>query len=440
MRLSLFWRTFLLIATVVVVSLLAWLQLFRAAEIQPRAERLASEIASIVNLTRAGLINAAGPARIELLGQLARDEGIRVLPAESEDRLRSWPDERFGLPLEDKLKERLGPETRIAATVNDESGLWVRFLIDEDPYWIVLDPVRITRQANRNWLGWIGIAVMLAGLGGLIISRVVNRPLSDLARAISALGQGQAPQALPDDAPTEISEVNRAFNRMARDLVALEQDRAEALAGVSHDIRTPLTRLRMEIELSGLDASSLSSMADEIDRIDAIVRQFVEFAQPETSQPASRIEVGPVVSSVVDGFRQGAAGAGLRIMLDVPEDLNWWGSNTTLVRILTNLIENARRYGISPDGLAHVEVMARRDKRGLTLIVRDHGPGVPESELERLTRPFTRLDEERNRQGGSGLGLAIVTRLARRFGGELRLERPSDGGLAARVSLPDATH
>jgi two-component system osmolarity sensor histidine kinase EnvZ len=107
-RLSLFWRTFLLIAAVVVASLLAWLQLFRAAELQPRAERFAWEITSIVNLTRAGLLSASGTARIDLLGDLARNEGIQVLPAEPTDRVRPWPDARFGAPFEAKLRELLG--------------------------------------------------------------------------------------------------------------------------------------------------------------------------------------------------------------------------------------------------------------------------------------------------------------------------------------------
>ncbi|HMS79794.1 MAG TPA: two-component sensor histidine kinase, partial [Burkholderiaceae bacterium] len=177
-RLSLFWRTFLLIALVVATSLLAWLQLFRAAELQPRAERFAGEIASIVNLTRVGLVNATGTARLDLLGELARNEGIRVLPAEPTDHAVAWPDERFGAPFEAKLRELLGPETRLASRVNGDAGLWIRFEIDDDPYWMLLDPARIARQTNRNWLGWIGIAMALATAAALAISRVVNRPLA----------------------------------------------------------------------------------------------------------------------------------------------------------------------------------------------------------------------------------------------------------------------
>jgi two-component system osmolarity sensor histidine kinase EnvZ len=436
-RLSLFWRTFLLIAAVVVASLLSWLQLFRAAELQPRAERFAWEIASIVNLTRAGLLSASGSARIELLGELARNEGIRLLPAEPTDRASPWPDERFGAPFEAKLRELLGPETRIASTVNSDPGLWVRFEIDDDPYWMLLDPARISSQTNRNWLGWIGIAIALATAGALVISRVVNRPLSDLARAIERLGQGEAPAPLREDAPTELAEVNRGFNRMASDLVALEQDRAEALAGISHDIRTPLTRLRMEIEMSGVEEATRESMADEIDRIDAIVRQFVEFAQPAAAQTPERVDVGATVASVIDGFRHSPDAARLSIGVQVPAGTQWHGTPTVLARIVSNLVENARRYAAGPDDRVRIDVVARRSGRTLEVTVRDHGPGVPPEQLDRLVRPFTRLDAERNRHGGSGLGLAIVARLARRYGGALELELPADGGLLARVRLQD---
>jgi two-component system osmolarity sensor histidine kinase EnvZ len=437
-RPSLFWRTFLLIAFVVAASLLAWLQLFRAAELQPRAERFAAEIASIVNLTRAALLSASGEARLDLLDELARDEGIRVLPAEPTDRPVAWPDERFGAAFEAKLRQLLGPETRLAAAVDADPGLWIRFEIEADPYWMRLDPARIARQANRNWLGWIGIALVLATTAALAISRVVNRPLANLARGIEQLARGERPAVLREDAPTELAAVNRSFNRMASDLAALEQDRAEALAGISHDIRTPLTRLRMEIEMSTVDAATRDSMADEIDRIDAIVRQFVEFAQPTASQSPIRVDVASAIDSVLDGFRNGPDGPRLSLAASIPPGTAWRGVPTALERIVANLVENARRYGAGPDGSVRVELAARRAGRSLELTVRDHGPGVPAQALERLIRPFTRLDAERSAHGGAGLGLAIVARLARRHGGDLQLELPVGGGLLARVRLTDA--
>jgi two-component system osmolarity sensor histidine kinase EnvZ len=439
LRLSLFWRTFALIAVVVAASLLAWLQLFRAAELQPRAERFAWEIASVVNLTRAGLVSAFGERRLELLADLARDEGIRVLPIEPAERVEQWPDRAFGELIEAKLRELLGPRTRLAGRVNGAEGLWIQFEIDDDPYWMLLDPARLERSANRNWLGWFGIALGLAMAGALVISRVVNRPLADLASAIDRLSRGETPPLLREAAPTELAEVNRRFNRMASDLAALEQDRAEALAGISHDIRTPLTRLRMEIEMSPVDVATRDSMADEIERIDAIVRQFVEFARPVSTAAMEPVDVAGSVRDVLTGFRNGPDATRIAIVESIVPGTVWHGDATALERILENLFENARRYGTAADGSVRIEIGARRSGRGIELTVRDHGPGVPAAELQRLLRPFTRLDAERNRHGGSGLGLAIVTRIARRHAGDLRLERPAGGGLLARVTLADAT-
>jgi two-component system, OmpR family, osmolarity sensor histidine kinase EnvZ len=437
-RISLFWRTFALIALVVVVSVLAWFQLFRAAERQPRAERFAWEVASVVNLTRAGLLSASAERRRELLADLARDEGVRVLPLEPADRVEPWPDRRLRSLIEVKLRELLGPPSRIAASVNGERGLWISFDIEGDPYWLLLDAARLDRQANRDWLGWLGIALLLALLGALAISRVVNRPLAQLAAAIDRLSRGEPAPRLKEDAPTEIAEVNRRFNRMAADLAALEVDRSEALAGISHDIRTPLTRLRMEIELSPLPPRDKESMGEEIERIDAIVRQFVEFARPARAGAPQRVDVAGTIAAVLDGFRNGPEAGQVAVRVDVPTDLGWTGQPTALARIVANLVENARRYGrTSGTDRADVTVQARRQGREVTLAVRDHGPGVPPDQLERLPRPFTRLDEERNRHGGAGLGLAIVARLAHRYGGELRLRLPGDGGLLVTVTLRD---
>ena len=439
MRLSLFWRTFALIAAVVVASLLAWFQLFRAAEQQPRAEQSAWEIASVINLTRAALLNASGERRRELLADLARDEAVRVVPLEPTDRTEPWPDERLASLIEVKLRQLLGPPTRMVSRVNGDPGLWISFDIDGDPYWLELEPERLERHASRNWLGWTGIALVLALVGALAISRVVNRPLANLVTAIDRVSRGDPPERLNEDGPTEIAAVNRRFNQLATDLVALEIDRAEALAGISHDIRTPLTRLRLEVELSPLQDAQKDSMAEEVDRIDAIVRQFVDFARPDARAAPGPVDVRSTVESVVDGFRHGAAGPDVAVTFEASAGLGWTGQATELERIVSNLVENARRYGRTPGtDRADVRIEARRQGKALELTVRDHGPGVPPDQLERLTRPFTRLDAERSRDGGAGLGLAIVARLARRYHGFLKLELPERGGLLARVTLFDA--
>ena len=419
------------------MSLGAWYQLYRVFEREPQAARFAWEIASIVNLSRAGLISAAGDRRSELLVDLQRNEGVRVYPLEPQDQIEPWPNRQIGQMVEAKLKELLGPRTLVASKVNGEKALWISFDIEGDQYWLIADPKRLERQLGGNWLEVSATAVLLALIGAILISRLVNRPLANLARSIERLSRGERPQRLRESGPTEISELNRRFNQLAGDLHAMEADRAVVLAGVSHDIRTPLTRLRLEIELSGLDEASKESMVEEIDRIDSIVRQFIEFARPPEFTIES-VGVDNVLQQLTRAYSRERADGLLELQTRLEAGLSWQGNTIILQRILANLLDNAMKYGRSgDDGIARIDVLGRRRGRGIELVVRDQGSGVPDEALERLARPFARLDPERGGVGGSGLGLAVVSRLARRAGGELTLENASVGGLLVRVSLQD---
>lgn len=438
MRLSLFWRTFALIGLLIAVSFAAWHQIYRVLEREPQASRFAWEIAAIVNLTRAALISSSGERRNALLIDLARNEGVRVFPLEPQDQVEPWPDLDVGLMAEAKLQELLGPRTIVAGRVNGERALWVSFEIEGDLYWLIADPKRLERQLGGNWLQITLIAVGLTLAGALLISRRVNRPLANLATAIDRLSRGESPARLAEDGPTEISTLNQRFNQLAGDLQAVEADREIVLAGVSHDIRTPLTRLRLEIEMSQLAAGAKDSMIEEIERIDQIVRQFIEFARP-LELSVETVNIDQCVDGLLRGYARERDDGTVDARKRLERDLTWRGSPVVLQRILGNLIDNAIKYGRSPDdGCAHLDILGRRRGRVVELSIRDRGPGVPPESLERLLRPFARLDEAaRGPVGGSGLGLAIVARLARRAGGSLVLDNALGGGLLARVTLKD---
>ena len=182
--------------------------------------------------------------------------------------------------------------------MNGVDAVWISFEIDGDDYWLILPRARVERQFGPG-LGVLGlIAASLSLLGALLISRLVNRPLADLSRAIARLSRGQAPPPLADQGPTEIAALNRRFNRLARDLARLDADRSLALAGISHDIRSPLARLRMEIELAELSPEQRASMAEDIERIDRIVGQFIQYARIAEPPRAERVAVAAVLASV----------------------------------------------------------------------------------------------------------------------------------------------
>ncbi|MGA7986528.1 MAG: ATP-binding protein, partial [Burkholderiales bacterium] len=225
--------------------------------------------------------------------------------------------------------------------------------------------------------------------------------------------------------PRELRTVADAFNRMTRDLASMERERAMVLAGISHDLRTPLARLRLGLEILGGERATAEGMATDIDEIDAVIGQFLDFARGEHEGQAVR-DLDALAAEVVEGYVR----RGKQVSLERGNVPPLRFAQMALRRALANLIDNALRYAGEP-----VLVRTRRE-RGATLIeVLDRGPGIPAAEAERLKQPFTRLDSSRGGVGGSGLGLAIVERVARAHGGRLDLLPRDGGGLLVRLTL-----
>ena len=433
---SLFWRTFFLLALLLTGGVTAWVYTLHAMELEPRAVQQAQQTAGLVSLARAALIPADGINRVTLLKSMASPTAIRVTPREPGDKWLSFENERFSRRLASELKRVLGPDTVVARSVNNHSGLWVGFSIEQDQYWLQADATNPASVAGSTWFAWIGIALLATLVGSVAIASLINRPLKQLSFAASRIREGDLDSRLDENTLTsEIREVNRGFNRMARELARVEEDRAVMLAGISHDLRTPLARLRLEAEMSVEDAEAQRNMAQDIDQLDAIIDKFMDYARP------GDVKLMPVhLSSVVDremaAFRDTSQ---IQITSRVAIDTKVLADETELGRVLANLFENARRYGVSrASGVADVEVGYARNGPWVVISVRDHGPGVPPEKLGHLTTPFFRGDAARTAATGAGLGLAIVDKALHRMGGSLDLANASDGGLVAHIRLKRA--
>jgi two-component system osmolarity sensor histidine kinase EnvZ len=267
--LSLFWRTFFLLSLLLIGSIVAWLQTFRALEFEPRAVQTAQQIASLVNLSRAALIHSDSIQRVSLIKTLADQEGVRISPREPTDHYISFDSGGLDSRVVDELVHRLGPGTVVAASVNGEEGLWIGFRIDADQYWILMDKARFTQVGNRTWLIWLITAAGLSLAGAALIARLINRPLKQLSFAASRVRDGDFDASRLDEkaVTSEIREVNIGFNRMAQQLAKIEQDRAVMLAGISHDLRTPLARLRLETEMSVADQDARDRHHRQVSRL-----------------------------------------------------------------------------------------------------------------------------------------------------------------------------
>ena len=279
---SLLARSFLLIALLLVVSVLSAFQLYRLYEREPLSRELAQQAVSVVNLTRAALINADPSLRRELLIELNEREGIRVYPLTPEREARAAA-RRSAVQAwsPTACAARSASSTRFAFARNGLDGFWVSFMIDVDEFWVMLPRGRFEPRFGVEWLAWGAALLALALLGaGLIASRIA-RPLAALTRAAERLGRGETPAPLPVEGPRELRTVSAAFNRMASDLASLERERAMVLAGISHDIRTPLARLRLGLEILGGERATAEAMALDIEEIDAVIGQFLAFARGE---------------------------------------------------------------------------------------------------------------------------------------------------------------
>ena len=434
--LSLFWRTFFLLALLLASGVFAWVQTFRALEFEPRAIQAAQQIASLVNIARAALLGTDGINRIAIIKSVSTLESVKLTPREPNDKWEPFEVDRFQRVIERELRDQLGPDTIVASAMNGTPGLWVGFSIARDSFWLKVDPTRVGPMSTSTIVLWVSIALLATVLGSAGIARLINRPLKDLSFAASRIREGEYDSRLDETTMTsEIRQVNMGFNRMARELAKVEQDRAVMLAGISHDLRTPLSRLRLEAEMSVQDDEAKANMAMDIDQLDAIIDKFMDYARP------GEVKLTPVhLSGLVDremaAFRDPSQ---IRISSRVAIDTKVMADDTELGRVLQNLFENARRYGRSTDtGIARVTVSYARTGPWVILSVRDNGPGVDPKKLGQLTTPFFRGDAARTAATGAGLGLAIVEKAVQRMGGTFEVNNAAEGGLVAHVRLKRA--
>ncbi|MEK9802423.1 MAG: ATP-binding protein [Curvibacter sp.] len=435
--LSLFWRTFFLLALLLFGSILAWLQTLRALEFEPRALQTAQQIASLVNLSRAALVHADPIMRVSLIKTMTEKEGVRVLPREPGDRFEAFENDGLSRRIVQELTARLGPGTVVASSVNNKPGLWVGFMIERDQFWLHTDRARFNQTASQTWLIWLTTGVLLSLAGAAIIARLINRPLKQLSFAASRIREGDfAASRLNERVPTaEIRQVNIGFNRMAQRLAKIEQDRAVMLAGISHDLRTPLARLRLETEMSVTDPDAQAHMVSDLEQLDAIIDKFMDYARPDHVK-LTRLNLNELIHSSLFAFKNRSD---MVLNLELQDNVWVLADAVELGRVLSNLIENARRYGKSPEtGITTVDITTRTRDHWVQIRIRDHGPGVATEHLPNLTKPFYRGDAARTAATGAGLGLSIVDKTVRRMGGKFGIGNSPTGGFTTRIQLQQA--
>lgn len=431
---GLFWRTFLLLTFLIVASVIAWLASFRMFERTPRTEQFAAQITSIVTITRAALTHSAPEMRRELLFDLASREGIRIYPLESSDKIEPLDVAEAYPGLTTIVRQTLAKDTLFAASVNEVKGLWISFKINNDDYWLMLDRNRLSDTSSSQWLRWVPMALCLSIIGAAFISALINQPLGRLTNAARAVAAGKQPQPLPETGPSEIAEANKSFNQMMKDLQQIEADRSVVLAGISHDLRTPIARMQLEIEMAGLSEEARTGMQADLTQMNAIISQFTNYAKPYSEFELSEINISSIL---LEKAKFPNHRPYMHITTDIQQDITIQSNTIEIKRVVDNLFENAFRYG-KTEGTDQVDLLITAKKEGNKAVIEfsDRGPGIPESEFESVLKPFIRLDIARSQANGSGLGLAIVNRILMRHHGQVTFENRAEGGLTVRLIFP----
>jgi signal transduction histidine kinase len=299
--------------------------------------------------------------------------------------------------------------------------------------WVTVEnrqPAYTARWPQRIFWS-VAILLIAAVAAALLAVRWAIRPLDTMASAAEELGRNVNRPPLPETGPVEVVRAARAFNTMQSRLIEYLRSRTHLLAAMSHDLKTPITRLRLRSELLE-DETLRSRYARDLGEMESMVASTLDFLRGiDDDEPAQPFDVMAMLESV----QADLAETGARVGIEGSAERSYKGQRRALRRAFVNLVDNALKYG----GSARVVVRDAPDE--LTIAVQDPGPGIDPDEMERVFQPFYRIEGSRSREtGGTGLGLAIARQIARAHGGDIVLHNRPDGGLEARLILPRAAH
>ncbi len=331
--------------------------------------------------------------------------------------------------LDEVIGQQIG-EARHFDVLRDHGDMNIGVEVHDGVLRMLVPRDRVTVSSPDIFILWmVGSALILLGVA-IVFLRNQVRPIERLALAADAFGKGRA---VPDFKPygaTEVRRAAQAFLAMRERTERHVQQRTEMLAGVSHDLKTPLTRVKLALAMMP-DGPDVRALQDDVSEMEHMLDEYLQFARGEGGERAVVSDVGAIVRDAAGAAARAKAVGTNRLSLDVPEAIVLAVKPRALRRCVTNLIDNALKHGST------VAVSLRRNGRLAEIIVDDDGPGIPQDRREEAFRPFHRLDEGRNLQaGGVGLGLAIARDIARAHGGDLVLDKSLLGGLRATIRLP----
>ncbi|MGB3619862.1 HAMP domain-containing protein [Ketobacter sp. MCCC 1A13808] len=417
---SSFWRTTLLVWLVILLSQIAILWFAVSYLYLPGIKQNAQLVALEVDTIRF-LVNSE--RKVEFLQRLQQQHSIDITYDAA-----SLPPEYEGLFSEifvSPMRKRLGPGAQVRLGFDPDPSIWVS-TPQLGTLWVRFPLENFGRYEAMAFLAWVIGTPVLAFLVASFFVRQLNRPLKNLESAARRIGRGEpVKDRLLPNATREINAVNQAFLQMSENLQRVDRERALLLAGISHDLRTPLTRMRLTAELLG-ESEFTEGMVRDIEDMNAILDQFILFVRDGSDEKTEVGDLNEVIGEVVSQFE--SENRAVRTDLQPLPGISL--KRLSLKRMFANLIGNAIRHGGGD-----VEVHSGMEDGEICVRVADRGAGLTETEMHDLFEPFARGDQSRTTTG-SGLGLAIVKRIVDMHHGRVRLQNREGGGLEAIVTFP----
>ncbi len=428
---SLLARIVLVILVALIASQIVSVLLFRYYTNAPRVQLIAIGFMTQLRTVRTALESIPPDQHQEFIKRLREERGIRVVRPRTDEPLELAPDFPVLRIVRQRLKNDFGDDADFFIRPRNKPDAPETFVAKisaaGSPFWVVFPRNHLVQQDfSWAWAGWGVFGGLLALAGAVFVLGRVNRPLRQLADAARQFGQGKNPEPVAEIGPSEVRAVSVAFNQMREDLATVERERATFLAGVSHDLRTPLSRLRLGIEMLPADKTTRDDLEKDIEDINDVIEQFMDFARDESRESLAPVDVNALVRDAANRAER----SGAKVSLELGPVPSVKLRAMAVRRVLGNLIDNAVKHA-GPD----ITVRTAKNNNEIFLSVLDRGAGIPAADIERLKQPFTRLDAARSGASGAGLGLAIVERIAKIHGGALQLLPRVGGGLEARVTL-----
>ena len=422
----LFYRALLIVAVpVIVLQIIITFVFFDSLWIKTNkgmTKALTNEINTFIEVYKNEMYNKN---EITNLFSLYQDLNIELI---EDDKFIYKYDERWFSPIDRtlrrELKSRFGSGNFWFNTTDYKELIDLRIKYKKGYFKFLVPKERVTSSSARIFALWITVPALIMISISLIFLKNQTRPITNLARVAERFGRGEEIEEYKPSGAAEIRQAGYEFDRMRKRILRHLNQRSEMLSGISHDLRTPLTRMKLQIAFIK-DSEISNKLTDDINEMEKMLNEYLQFTSSTYLEKNEKFDLSNLILQTIDKYNN------KNISLNIADNVQFNGKKNLIKRCLNNLIDNAIKYGDK------VKVELSKSTNNLFIKIEDNGPGIPKSEYENVFKPFYKIDKGRAETKSSvGLGLSISSDIIRSHGGNIKLEKSDMNGLGVKIFLP----